>query len=119
MGQNYTAGTVTSAFVPVAVTGAGYAQLGGGAKGCGYKINPDRTCTLVVEVSTGAAGVTIFTLPTEAQPTATLHWTARGDDGVGTGAVFGRILSSGVVVADTVRAGATPQLGFSLTYPTD
>lgn len=118
-GQNYFSGTVTSTYNTLTVTGAGYAQLGGGAKTCGYKINPDRTVTLVVEVTTGAAGVTIFTLPAEARPTATLHWTARGDDGVGTGAVFGRILSTGVVVADTVRGGAGPQLGFSITYPID
>lgn len=72
--------------------------------------------TVVVEANSAAAG-TIFTLPDGYRPAATVSWVARGDDGSGTSAVFGRITAAGDVIADTVRGGSSPTLAFSITFP--
>jgi len=115
LGQNVIAGTVPVTFTPITAFGAGWSQLAG-SRGCGYIINPDRTCTLVIQTNSAAAGTTITTLPVAARPTSTIQFTARGDDGVGSSACFGRILSTGVIVADIVRGGAGPTLALSLIH---
>lgn len=118
LGANSFSGTVAAIWTDVVFTGVGWSQLAGYRTSAYYK-DPQGTVHLLLAGNSGAAGTTAFTLPAGYRPAATVAWTARGDDGIGTSAVFGRITSAGAVIADVVRGGANPSLAFYIAFPTE